>query len=56
MTEIIQLSSGYHWTLKPKKKVMDVVRPRDNWERGYARLAYLHTELKQTFSKKVEVK
>ena len=36
-------------------KIFDIVQPRDNWERGYAHLAYLHTGLKQTFDQRIPV-
>lgn len=35
--------------------VWDVVPPKDNWERNYARLAYLATGIKQTFSLHIPV-
>lgn len=37
-------------------KVFDIVTPKDNWERGFAHLQWLFTELKSVGAKKIEVK
>jgi hypothetical protein len=41
---------------KTKRKVWDVVQPRDNWERGFAKLAYEHEGLRQVFTKRIIVR
>jgi hypothetical protein len=37
-------------------KVMDIVTPKDDWERGFAKLNYEWTGLKQLFTKRIQVK
>lgn len=37
------------------QKYFDIVVPKDNWERGYAHLAYLHEGLRQVFATKIPV-
>lgn len=36
-------------------KVMDIVQPKDNWERGYAHLEYLRAGLLETLATKIDV-
>lgn len=38
------------------RNIWDVVPARDAWERGYAHLEFLRTEVKQVFSIRIEVK
>lgn len=36
-------------------KVWDITTPRDNWERGFARLNYQLTMVRTVFNKRIEV-
>jgi hypothetical protein len=36
-------------------KLWDIKAPRDNWERGYAKLEHARIGLEQTFSTHIEV-
>jgi hypothetical protein len=38
-----------------KRKVWDVVQPRDGWERNMAHLLYLHEGVKQLFTTRIPV-
>lgn len=38
-----------------KRKVWDIVQPRDDWEQGYARLEYLRIGLVSLWGKKIRI-
>jgi hypothetical protein len=38
-----------------QQKVWDITQPTDNWSKGYAKLEYEATGLRQLFSRRIEV-
>jgi hypothetical protein len=36
-------------------KVWDIIQPTNDWERGYAKLAYEYEGLRQVFAKRIDI-